>query len=699
MKQNFQPAISSLERYLEKWKLRIPKSTGLSMLEFAPTCTITTGKTRGQKVNLEKAPYSKRIFELLDPSHPCQILANMWSSQSMKSVAAQIAMAYYTVEEPREILCVSSDEKMVKKVMDRRYTPMVQALGVRFISSYLSKGNKKTGDTTLSKDFPGGNIDATTANSRAGLASETKGFAVLDEIVLYGNGNFEKQSEAYADAYARLKTYMEEKKMLVVSTPGDDGLCMMQTVFEWGTQEEWWVQCPLCGDYQCLEVQNKDGYGLDWRTKSGRIIESSIVYVCSKCSESWTEKKKFDVQQTGEWRQPDGVEPIDNYTYSTHLHSINSNFEQWINIAKAFELGRDSEAERKSYDNHVAGMPHKNKGLKVEAAAIMKNRGEYPTRTVPDGVCYLTGGGDVQKGADRWQDLTEEELQAEIVRKTAKGELYDSRFPRIEIEIMGSGPSYRTWSIDYQVFYGHVTNAYSGAFEQLYEYFAKIQEKNGGFGFKREHDGMFFPIVKFLLDSGHNSTVVYQFTTRFVSNIFPCKGDRQLDIVKNSKNPALQEKNMQLHPSNFIPYKKSQVGPGGSITLFTISTKMYKRDLYNYFNIRRIPGAIQLGNFQDFPRSYNQRYFEMLAAEEELKNGEYDNRGRPNEALDCRVYSMCAADIYLNEQVEAWRAWSKQEHKWNDKQLETINRRSVIEATAKKMKIDERFLITKRDAA
>lgn len=694
---NIQPAKSDYERIADLIDQRITRRSGMPLVEFAETCVVTAGPKKGQILTLKDAPYARKPLQKMDPSDPCQLCVLMWASQAMKSVVAQLTTVYYAKEVPSEILYAMSDKEAVRKSMDRRLVPLFEHQGVQFVTSSETKGTKKTGDLALSKEFNGGNIDAVTSNSAAALASETKRLFIADEL---GQWRLEiaNQGNPFYQGWARLKAWLDQKKCLVPSTPGDEINCMQNHLFLEGTREEWLVPCPKCGRHQILTVRHRDGYGLDYRTKRGRIIESSVVYVCMHCSQSFKEKYKYQIQQDGYWEPPEGVEPINQYTSSFHLHSINSMFESWFEIASAFEKGLEDPASKKYYDNHVAGMPSRERGSRVEAAAIMQNRGEYPAQTVPDGVLYLNLGGDVQAGADKWQEYSEPDLQKEIEQARKDGELHEKKFPRIEIEIMGSGPAYRTWSIDYQVFYGHVGNAFDGAFEQLYQYALNIQNKNGGFGFKRESDGMFFPVVLLLLDSGHNSTVVYSFTQRWL-HTYPCKGDRMLDAPKGSKNPALQAKNMQLHQSHFIPYKKSQVGPGGSISLYTISTKMYKKNIYNLLNVKRIPGQIQLPNFQDFPREYDKRYFDMLAAEEVLKSGEYDPQGRPNESLDCRVYNMCAADIYLNSQVEDWRAWYKQEYKWNDKQLETINRRWVVEAMAKRMKIDERFLITRKDAA
>ena len=688
--KSIQPAKSDYQRSSDLLRQRVTRRGGLSMIEFAEKTIVTAGPKKGQRLSLDDAPYARRPLELMSPENQCQLCVLMWAAQSMKSVIAQIVTAYYVIELPSEILYAMADKESMRKTMDRRLVPMLSDLGVEFISSSVATASRKTGDITFSKEFNGGNLDGITANSTAALAAETKRIFIADEAGQWRE-SIGSQGSPFAQGWARLKAWLDEKKCLVPSTPTDEGSCLVHSLFLDGTQEEWWVPCAICGKPQILEVRNRDGYGLDWRTSKGRIIENSIVYVCQHCGKSFAEKKKYDIQQGGEWRIPAGVQPINRFTASLHLHSINSNFESWFEIASKFEQGLEDPIARKNYDNFYAGQPTREKGARVESSAVQQNKGEYPAQTVPDGVLYLTAGADVQGGAERWRELTDSELMVEVEKAKKEGDIHDKKFPRIEIEILGSGPSYRSWSIDYQIFYGNVDNAFTGAWERLNNYAVDISAKNGGFGFRREKDNKFFPISLIFIDSGHVTSTVYNFSQRW-GLTFPCKGERMIVASKD-------EKNQQLHSTNFIRYKKSRVGHGDNVTLYTISTKLYKKSIYSLLSIKRIESDIQSPGFQDFPREYPSRYFDGLTAEEKLQNGEYDNKGRYNEPIDARVYAACGADVYLDQLVENTKIFYKTEHKYNEQQLRQVNHRFVILSLAKKNGIDPQFLITKTSSS
>ena len=381
--RTIQPSKTDHDLAIELLNNRVTRRGGLSLPEFSETCIVTAGPKKGERLSLENAPYARRPFELMDSGHECQLCVLMWASQSMKSVSGQIMAVYYSKEVPSEILYAMADLAGMRKTMNRRLTPLLEDIGVQFITQSETKGSRKTGDTTFSKEFAGGNLDGITANSSAALASETKRIFIADEL---GNWKAEigDQGNPFYQGWARLKAWQDEKKCIIPSTPTDEENCMVYHLFKTGTMEEWFVPCPLCGAFQMLEVQNGNGYGLNWDTRRGRVSEASIVYVCKSCSGSFTEKRKFEIQQSGEWRIPVGHEPIDRYTYSLHLHSINSAFESWREIASSYERGRDDPAARKYYDNHVSGLPHKTIGKKIDSKAILNNRGDYQRGTVPD---------------------------------------------------------------------------------------------------------------------------------------------------------------------------------------------------------------------------------------------------------------------------------------------------------------------------
>jgi len=76
----------------------------------------------------------------------------------------------------------------------------------------------------------------------------------------------------------------------------------------------------------------------------------------------------------------------------------------------------------------------------------------------------------------------------------------------------------------------------------------------------------------------------------------------------------------------------------------------------------------------------------MLTAEEKMSDGSFDSKGRRNEALDCRVYALCAADVFLDSELLNYRAYAKQNGA-SQSQILAITHRTVIDEMMRQTQI------------
>jgi len=660
----------------------------LSMPAFSELTKVTAGPKKGQFFQLNDAPYLREPMELLSPDSHVQQVVCMMSAQSGKSVLGQIMTGFYSSHVPSEIIYATADLASARKTSERRLEPLFNSVGVKFKTQSENKSSRRSGDTALVKEFPGGCIDVVTANSPAALSAETKRIAIADEIDRW-KISLGAEGSPYAQLYARLKAWQTEKKILAISTPTDEDVSLIFELFLMGDQREYFVPCPMCGKMQILTIKSKSGWGLDWETKNDKVIQSSIIYICKECSKSFNENKKYDILINGEW-SPQGV-PDDKFIASFHLSALNSNFESWYEIAKSYENSRENPHRRKEFVNLQEGLPFKQVGSRPKADAVIENKGDYLSGTVPDGVLYLTSGIDVQRGSDKWRDMSDDDLELAIAKYTKDGTIHKKRMPRLEYEVIGKGAGYRTWAISYKVFYGRVEDAFAGAWEKLNDYRVSLENENGRYGFKRMSDKWVFPVVQTLIDSGYkpetgdegNPHVVYMFCGRWNAT-HPSKGFKLL-----KKNKIEQRK--QTDRYDHIRYRWAKVD-SGTTTLCEFSGNHYKQRIYNSLKIQRSEDDIQRPGFQDFPRDYPNRFFVGLTAEEKLIDGNYDNAGRWNDPLDIHVMAECAADVYLDKFTEIKRAEKKETGKFSQLQIkEAINHKYSILKLSKMAGIDKRY--------
>ena len=78
----------------------------------------------------------------------------------------------------------------------------------------------------------------------------------------------------------------------------------------------------------------------------------------------------------------------------------------------------------------------------------------------------------------------------------------------------------------------------------------------------------------------------------------------------------------------------------------------------------------------------------MLTAEEKRNDGSfYCPDKKRNEALDCRCYALCAADVYLDLLTDKYRATAKKKGMSEDAVKQVINRKWIIEHLKKSMNV------------
>ena len=643
MTETITPLETDTDWIIDAFERRPTKRRNLDIAEYAETTVIPAGKYRGVKFRNDRAPYMIRPMEVMSPQSNIQEARLMWPAQTGKTTVAENVGMYYIEEIPSEILYVGSNAASARKWGDKRLAPRAARAGIEFRVQTEDKANRRSGNTMYSKEFDGGNIDLASALSAASLASETKRIVLADEPDRW-KVELGAEGLTWDIMYARTQSWGDQKKILATSTPTTYDTSLIFPLFEEGTQEEYFVPCPLCGKKQLLKLADGGPSGLKWETKAGIIDERSIYYLCDFCHDAFFESKKHYILNHGIWI-PQAI-PQNKYIASFHINAIYSPFKTWYEIAGQHEKAVGNPAKMQTFTNLVMGMPYRETGSRPKLDNVIELRGGYKTGEVPDGVLYLVMGVDKQTGSLKDKNNP----------------------PRLEMEILGIGAGYRTWSIDYKRFEGAIDDPFSGAWEDLHQWAV-----NGGLVYRRT-DGTEFPVKLIFIDSGDgtDNDIVYRFTGRWDST-HPIKG---FNALKKQK----KEKGDDVGPHNFKRYRAVKVDE--DTILYEISTNYYKTQTYNNLKIPRRDTDPQSPGFCNFPRDYGEKYFKMLTAEEKKTDGSFHAGGRRNEAHDVRVYALCAADVWLNNKVDLSKGWAKQQG-MKESDIIKINHKYVLEMLGK----------------
>lgn len=570
-------------------------------------------------------PYCIESMDFMSPSSEIQRDIVLKGAQLGWTAAAENIICYYMDQVPADILFMSANQTMLERWATRRLEPAIDSYGFRDKLIYTSgdqskKTTKRIGDKMLSKDFFGGRFDMATHNSPASMSATDKRVLVRDEVdrarsalLSTGEGRFMEVS------YARTNGWGPLRKVFDLATPTTAEDSEIYRAYKMGDQRRYMVPCPMCGTFQPLEMgTDKSQHGLKPVYAAGQIV--SAVYLCDHCHDAIHESSKMKMINDGYWEPT--VTSQNRYWTSRHCPAFLSMMKSWEEICFDYEIAKSEPDGMRSFTNLVEGLPYKETGMRIGKAKLISLRGDYHWKTIPEGVLFTTVGLDVQQGSAKDKNNP----------------------PRLELEVCGHGHKYKTWSIFYKRFEGPVEDAYSGAWEDLYQFIA-----NGGLRFQRRSGTEVAP-KRIFLDSGWAPHAVYRFSER-IKGAYAIKGQG------NDFKP--DEKDKKRYAKLF---KKGKGADGTEIIV--ISTNDYKRIMQAALRTKPLKTGDQPAGLCQFPMESGRNdeefkdakhYFDMLNAEERMEDGSFDAGQRRNEASDCRVYNLCAADSWIYDSIHALR--------------------------------------------
>lgn len=542
-----------------------------------------------------RTPYLREIMDNLSAWSPVVMVVVMKGAQVGMTEAGNNWLGYIIDVSPGPTLAVMPTVDLAEKNSKIRIDPMIAATE-RLKNKIRPARARDSGNTTFLKEFPGGVLSMTGANSAAGLRSMPARFLFLDEVDSYPQ-DLQGEGSPIELAKARTRTFAR-KKIFALSTPTIEGQSIIQAEFDQTDQRYYHVPCPECGFAQKLEFGQ-----LRW--EPGKYDQT--CYQCAGCGHLIAERFKTVMFAAGHWvaECPENASPT---KVGYHINSLYSPFGwySWGDAAEEFDRAtKDNDDNRmKTFVNTVLGQCWVAKGEVPPWKELFNRREAYPANVPPVGVCLITAGIDVQ--ADR-----------------------------LEVEIVGWGKGKESWSIDYRVFYGDPAEA---------EVWAKVDALINTTWTRS--DGIVLPLYRVAIDSGYATSHVYQFCRKYPANrVVPVKGQDALAVAVSA--PRAVDKT-----------QKGKEVAGGT-RVWSIGTSFLKTELYGWLRLSLLEDGSAPAGYCHFPE-YDETYFKGLTAEKlqfKIKNGykkfEWVKHYSRNEPLDCRVYARAAA---AQAGIDRWTA-------------------------------------------
>ena len=363
----------------------------LTVSEWADRHRMLSSKASAEpgRWRTRRTPYLKAIMDCLSPTSPVERVVFMKGAQIGGSECGNNWIGYVIHHAPGPMMAVSPTVEMAKRNSKQRIDPLIEESAV-LAERIAPARSRDAGNTILAKEFRGGVLVMTGANSAVGLRSMPVRYLFLDEVDGYPS-DVDGEGDAISLAEARTRTFAR-RKIFIVSTPTLAGASSIEREFEASDQRRFFVPCPQCGHFQWLRFEQ-----LRW--EKGQ--PETVAYICEDCTQPIPESDKTRMLEEGEWR---ALAPENgSKTAGFHLSSLYSpvGWRSWQDIAAAWEAAVSKEsgsaAAIKTFKNTELGETWIEEGEAPDWQRLIERREDYRIGSVPDGGLLLVGGADVQK--------------------------------------------------------------------------------------------------------------------------------------------------------------------------------------------------------------------------------------------------------------------------------------------------------------
>ncbi len=364
-------------------------------------------------------PFMREIMDCLSPSDPHREVVFMKPVQISGTSVGVCWMGYTIHRVPCNMLVVEPTVDLGKKLSRQRIDPMIDL--VPEVSERVSvRRSRDTGNTTFEKEFMGGRIVITGANSGVGLRFMSAKHLMLDEVDGYP-ADVDGEGDPVSKAEKRVATFPNHK-IFKLSTPKKKDTSVIEREYLSSDQRRYHVPCPFCDHGQVLSWE-----GLTWKQGKPETAE----YLCEQCQHLIPEFRKTDFLSRGQWmtqlterdwtftaRRKAGFHINLLYQPYGFVHSWPYLAAEWTDIAHS----KNRERLQTFINDYWAETWEESLGEKLDYKELWNRREIYPA-PVPTEAKVITAFVDTQDD-------------------------------RLEGEIRAWGPGRESWGLGYRVFLG-----------------------------------------------------------------------------------------------------------------------------------------------------------------------------------------------------------------------------------------------------
>jgi len=400
--------------------------------------------------------------------HRISTIVFMKSAQVGATEILNNIVGYYIDQDPSPTLVLQPTLAMAQAWSKDRLANMIRDCD-SLRKKVKDPRSKDSGNTVLSKKFPGGNINIVGSNSASGLASRPIRILLCDEVDRY-EASAGAEGDPISLAMKRTTTFWN-RKIFITSTPTIKGMSRIDVAFEESDKRYFHVPCPNCNEKQRLVWEQ-----IVWEKSKPETAQ----YICIHCESAIDENKKQWMLLKGEWIATKPTKKVAGF----HISELYSPWRTWKEMAIDFYEVKKQPEMLKTWVNTALGRTFDDPGESIEHHDLMEKRETYDPTNIPNDVLLLTCGVDVQGD-------------------------------RLEAQVLGWGDNNECWVIDYRVIYGDPSS--NPIWLELDGYLNHIY---------RRDDNKKLRVVCTCIDSGgHHTQQVYAYASKRIHRkVFPIKG-------------------------------------------------------------------------------------------------------------------------------------------------------------------------------
>ncbi len=595
------------------WREGLTPDPLLTVSEWSDRHRMLSSKASAEpgRWRTSRTPYLKAIMDCLSPMSAVERIVFMKAAQLGATEMGNNWIGYVIHHAPGPMMAVSPTVEMAKRNSKQRIDPLIEESPV--LAELIAPARSRdAGNTILAKEFRGGVLVMTGANSAVGLRSMPVRYLFLDEVDGYPS-DVDGEGDAISLAEARTRTFAR-RKIFIVSTPTIAGASSIEREYEASDQRRYFLPCPHCSHRQWLRFEQ-----LRWE----KGLPETAAYVCEACDAPIPEQHKTWMLEHGEWR---AMAPENGAkTAGFHLSSLYSpvGWRSWREIAAAWESAVNKEsgsaAAIKTFKNTELGETWVEEGEAPDWQRLIERREDYPIGRIPVGGLLLVGGADVQKD-------------------------------RIEASIWAFGRGKESWLVEHRVLMGDT--ARDAVWKRLGELIAETWS---------HESGAQLPLARFALDTGFATQEAYTFVRL-------ARDPRVMAVKGVPKGAAL------IGTPTAVDLSQGGKKLRRGIKVFSVAVGIAKLEFYN--NLRKSADVLEDGVTLRYPTGFvhlpkvDAEFVQQLCAEQLItrrdRNGfairEWQKMRERNEALDCYVYARAAASAAGLDRFEErhWRELERQ---------------------------------------